>query len=381
MQGLGCGTATFPCTVQRSLVLLGISILLTGTGIGIWFWVFFRINQGNFLLEGQVEGLPDRLLLCHENWDLSLGILICRQLGHFQLTHHKGVNLTDVKVGITQEFLEVSPNWKENANERWQIRRRCSSGRIVALKCSECGMKMPETTGRKDLPLGHQPWQVGLHLNGKRVCGGALLSHRWIVSAAHCMDSPPNISNWVALVGLGLPARSKEEAGQAMDKIILHPSYNPVNHDYDLAMLKLKEPLSLSDAIRAVCLPRYHQDVSNGSTCWISGQVYPRQENSTVPIAEMWVEMPVVLQSPKDCNGSCGDAGKITPRMLCAHYLDGTIGACKGESGGALVCQHERMHLVGVGIQDDGCKQTNRPGLYTKVVSLLDWIHRIMEAD
>uniref|UniRef100_H9GEK7 Peptidase S1 domain-containing protein n=1 Tax=Anolis carolinensis TaxID=28377 RepID=H9GEK7_ANOCA len=344
--------------------------------------VYFRINRSNFLLEGQVEGLPNRLLLCHENWDLSLGILICRQLGHLQLTHHKGVNLTDVKVGITQEFLQVSPNWKENAKERWQIRSRCSSGRIVALKCSECGMRTTGTTGRKDLPLGHQPWQVGLHLNGKRVCGGALLSRQWIVSAAHCMDSPPNFSNWVALVGLGVPTRSKEEAGQAVGKIILHPSYNPVNRDYDLAMLKLKEPLSLSGAIQAVCLPPYHQNTSNDSACWISGQVYPRQENSTVPIAEVRAEMPVVLQSRKDCNGSCGEAGEITPRMLCAHYLDGTIGACKGESGGALVCQHEcTQHLVGIRIQDDGCKRPNGPGLYTKVASLLDWIHHVMEED
>lgn len=46
--------------------------------------VSFRINVANSLLEAQVEGRPGWLLACHERWSLSLGTLLCRQLGYLR---------------------------------------------------------------------------------------------------------------------------------------------------------------------------------------------------------------------------------------------------------------------------------------------------------
>lgn len=46
--------------------------------------VSFRINMANSLLEAQVEGRPGWLLACHERWSLSLGTLLCQQLGYLR---------------------------------------------------------------------------------------------------------------------------------------------------------------------------------------------------------------------------------------------------------------------------------------------------------
>lgn len=46
--------------------------------------VSFRINMANSLLEAQVEGHPGWLLACHKHWSLSLGTLLCRQLGYLR---------------------------------------------------------------------------------------------------------------------------------------------------------------------------------------------------------------------------------------------------------------------------------------------------------
>ena len=32
------------------------------------------------------------------------------------------------------------------------------------------------------------PWQVALFLDNNRFCGGTIISHDWIVTAAHCLD-------------------------------------------------------------------------------------------------------------------------------------------------------------------------------------------------
>ncbi|XP_039352854.1 transmembrane protease serine 5-like [Mauremys reevesii] len=108
-----------------------------------------------------MEGRPGWLLACHERWNLSLGTLICRQLGYLQLAHHKGVNLTDVKVNDTQEFVQIVPNQKSSIEDVWQVRSSCASGRIVALKCSECGLRSraARIVGGSDALLGRWPCQ------------------------------------------------------------------------------------------------------------------------------------------------------------------------------------------------------------------------------
>nr|XP_028564574.1 transmembrane protease serine 5-like [Podarcis muralis] len=279
------------CTVQRCLLFLGSFGLLIGTTIGVWFLVkqlqkplplqgssplqdpeaaltrcretmeegekdqdtlagdagskkvFFRINRNNFLLEVQAEGQSNWFLVCHENWDVSLGMQICRWLGHARLTHHKGVNLTDVKLNTTQEFAQILPNWKRNIKDKWQMRSRCPSGRIVALKCSECGSKAPQTMERKDPSPGHWPWQVTLYHEANHFCAGSMVSEEWIVTAAHCMHK---LSGWVAFAGLEDHTSVKEQVEAAVEKAVPHPNYSSRSPDYDIAMLKLKEPLRFS---------------------------------------------------------------------------------------------------------------------------------------
>ncbi|XP_044853321.1 transmembrane protease serine 5-like isoform X2 [Mauremys mutica] len=335
-------------------------------------------------LPGEVEGRPGWLLACHERWNLSLGTLICRQLGYLQLAHHKGVNLTDVKVNDTQEFVQIVPNQKSSIEDVWQVRSSCASGRIVALKCSECGLRSraARIVGGSDAPLGRWPWQVSLYLNSRHVCGGSVVAHDWIVTAAHCVHNYrwPQVSSWLVFAGIIAHVSVPQQAGAAVEKIIYHPHYDDRSHDYDIALMKLTAPLNFSDAVRAVCLPLHHQDFPHGTHCWISGWGYTRPEH--VPVAEMLKEAIVPLISTKKCNSSCMYSGELTPRMLCAGYLDGKVDACQGDSGGPLVCQDElTWRLVGIVSWGTGCAEPNYPGVYTKVAEFLDWIYQIIEQE
>ncbi|XP_027437284.2 transmembrane protease serine 5 isoform X3 [Zalophus californianus] len=271
--------------------------------------VSFRINTEDFLLEVQVRAQPDWLLVCHEGWSSALGVRICQSLGHLRLTHHKGVNLSDIKLNSSRGFAQLPPRLEGLLEEVWLPSFRLS-----------------------------------------------------------------RLSSWRVHVGLVRHSAVRPHQGAVVERIIPHPLYITQNHDYDIALLRLRTPLNFSDSVGAVCLPAEKQDFPRGSRCWVSG--WGHTDPSHTHNSDTLQDTVVPLLSTQLCNSSCMYSGALTPRMLCAGYMDGRADACQGDSGGPLVCLDVgTWHLVGVVSWGRGCAEPNHPGVYAKVAEFLDWIH------
>ncbi|KAF7466658.1 hypothetical protein GHT09_002031 [Marmota monax] len=230
------------------------------------------------------------------------------------------------------------------------------------------------------------------------------------------------LSSWRVHAGLVSHSTIKPHQGAMVEKIISHPLYSAQSHDYDVALLRLRIPLNFSDTVGAVCLPAEEQHFPSGSQCWVSG--WGHTDPSHTYSSDTLQDTVVPLLSTQLCNSSCIYSGALTPRMMCAGYLDGRADACQvwpvveggdrdllqlgpwsayvgsmrqtlggmlmprdyggggqqGDSGGPLVCPDGgKWHLVGVVSWGRGCAEPNHPGVYAKVAEFLDWIHETVQ--
>ena len=68
----------------------------------------------------------------------------------------------------------------------------------------------------------------------------------------------------------------------------------------------------------------------------------------------------------------------IPKMMVCAGYKKGGKDTCGGDSGGPLVVQNEDESYFLAGITSWGlnCAKKNRPGVYTRVSEVVEWIQQ-----
>ncbi|XP_025924770.1 transmembrane protease serine 9 isoform X2 [Apteryx rowi] len=249
---------------------------------------------------------------------------------------------------------------------------------------TECGSRPAMQTatrivGGSEASRGEFPWQVSLRENNEHFCGAAILTEKWLVSAAHCFTEFQDPAMWVAYTGTtSLSSTDSGAVKLGIARIISHPSYNADTADYDVAVLELKKPVAFTKYIQPVCLPDAGHHFPIRKKCLISGWGYLKEDFLVKP--EFLQKATVELLDQTLCSSLYSHG--LTDRMLCAGYLEGKIDSCQGDSGGPLVCEEPsgKFFLAGIVSWGIGCAEARRPGVYTRVTKLSDWIFDAISA-
>uniref|UniRef100_A0A672UR94 Suppressor of tumorigenicity 14 protein homolog n=1 Tax=Strigops habroptila TaxID=2489341 RepID=A0A672UR94_STRHB len=248
-----------------------------------------------------------------------------------------------------------------------------------------CGIrsytKMSRIVGGQNSDGGEWPWQVSLHVKSQgHICGASLVSESWLVSAAHCFQqmqgtSYSDASLWTAYLGLTDQSDRSNANVQTrkIKRIISHPYFNDYTYDYDIAVMELQSPVTFSSFVQPICLPDATHVFPVGKDLWVTGWGATTEGGSGSSILQK-AEIRLINQTV--CNQLLTD--QLTPRMMCVGILTGGVDACQGDSGGPLVSVEasSRMFLAGVVSWGEGCAQRNKPGVYSRVTSLRDWIQQ-----
>ncbi|OCT72464.1 transmembrane protease serine 13 [Xenopus laevis] len=259
----------------------------------------------------------------------------------------------------------------------------CSSGQFLSLKCSDCGKRITNRIiGGTSAKLGDYPWQVSLHQRaGNRfahVCGGTIINVKWVASATHCFQQSADPANW--RVYAGITNQNNLNAIHTVTVIVRNENYNADANDYDMALMKMKQPFQLTATVQPACLPVIDQKFNQNDLCYISG-FGKTIANSDVG-SQYLMQAQVRIIPTSVCNRVNVYNGAITDRMICAGYLEGKVDSCQGDSGGPLVCQQDGVwYLVGVTSWGNGCGQPNNPGVYSNIHFFLPWIYKQMELE
>ncbi|CAG9763026.1 unnamed protein product [Ceutorhynchus assimilis] len=218
------------------------------------------------------------------------------------------------------------------------------------------------------------PYQVSLQYYYRHICGGSIISQRWIVSAAHCTQISW-LSNTAPLAGFTVRVGSSfvQSEGRvlAVSNIVEHPVYGnsaASAYDYDISLIMVSSPISYSPSIQPIPLPPINQKPIPGASCLITGWG-DLLEGGSSPARLHVVDVPWI--SNESCTEYYG-APVITYNMMCAGSPEGGRDACQGDSGGPLAVDGVLMGVVSWGA---GCARPNRPGVYAYLPAVRQWIN------
>lgn len=220
------------------------------------------------------------------------------------------------------------------------------------------------------------PWQVGLLIDSQEFCGGTLISDKFVLTAAHCVEGAGTIE--VMLGAHNIYSDSSEEHGRIelqTKEYIIHPNWAPRYMRNDVALVKLPSHVTFTETIQPIRLAPPKEYEHAGDKLHVSG--WGKTSDSSDDISPTLRQVGVVGITNSECIQAYGVA-QITSSTICTS-TDGVRGSCHSDSGGPLSVV-ENGNFIQVGVVSfgsaDGC-EGGYPIAFARLSSFTEWISTV----
>ncbi|PIO25434.1 hypothetical protein AB205_0076090 [Aquarana catesbeiana] len=259
-----------------------------------------------------------------------------------------------------------------------------------------CGKPSNPVTGHSriingaEAEAGNFPWQVLLLKNGRG--GGILIGEHWVMTAAHVIRekadqaNPDDANNLHVFIGDMDVEKLIKRSNLAVREVHVHPSYKFGYHDHDIALIRLKDPVTMDENTSPICLPGDGDEslYDAGTVGYVSG--FGMTEKNKISNLLKYVALPMVQRDKcqehlKKKQSTLPASSKIkgekfTENMFCAGFPEAEKrqqDSCQGDSGGPYASQSGDK-WVATGIVSWGIGCGSGYGYYTKVNNYMHWI-------
>ncbi|XP_029405629.2 trypsin [Bactrocera dorsalis] len=229
--------------------------------------------------------------------------------------------------------------------------------------------------GGSPVAITSAPWQVSvrlllfeIQLGQGHICGGAVITSRLIITAAHCLIYPNTTqpiyrlpSEFTVVMGsIYLEEVTPYTLQYNVQQLVPHPEFSltPLQNDLALLFIDGKIPANYP-TVASIAINQMAVDA--GVNCSVTGwSIVAKGVNWPVLLAAV---LPVI--STQQCNSSY--SGQISAGMICAgNQSNNGTNAFQGGSGGPLVCNGK---LSGIVSWDSGY-----PEVCTNLSAYYNWI-------
>ncbi|KAL0859631.1 hypothetical protein ABMA27_010757 [Loxostege sticticalis] len=233
--------------------------------------------------------------------------------------------------------------------------------------------------GGSNTVIENYPFLVQLERDGTQSCGGALLTRRHVLTAAHCFFD--NNGNRVAAsrlrVRVGTTRRGRDGSTRRVSTYVIHSGYNNRTMDSDIAIIVMASSVTLGSRVGRVRIPLQGQTVPSTAPLVYVGWGSIVETNS-VPSSVLQmvqvqkVNFTVCAENYRNVPAPNGPI-YLTSNMICAGRLGvGGADACQGDSGGPLLQGNTAVGVVSFGL---GCGRAQYPGINVRVSAFSNWIN------
>lgn len=167
---------------------------------------------------------------------------------------------------------------------------------------------------------------------------------------------------------------------RSVSSAIIHPQFDSVTFDNDIALLKVNQPFKLNSEfskVGVVCLEPEVEALPYdiATICGFGSKVFQQETSSRL------YKTDIAIIDQRTCNSSFDNT--ITDNMICAGgMIANKRDSCSGDSGGPLHLEvDDHTTLIGVVSFGNNCAKSGFPGIYTRVSNYYDWILENIDED